>query len=259
MAVEPVPGLYVYEQPEHLRGPGDETTHPWRLGHHSGLRLAAFPSQDDAVRATFEVAAFADWTRDAEDCGERVLQPERLLRPADGAHQRPAHHTVLEGGLMTYESDLAAAKRAGTAWGCACGEDNPPTGAYEVLAIDRGPRQEWPVWQITVRYDRDGQETTHCSGWNPARDRVLTIPQTATPRRVRTWRARTPPSRSSSTVRTSGTAPTPSAAAARTAPEARTTMTCCRRTPRPTPTARCSSTTAPASRPVPAARTSRGA
>lgn len=67
MAVEPVPGLHVYEQPEDLRGPGDETTHPWRLGHHSGLPLAAFPSQDDAVRAAFEVAAFADWTRDAED------------------------------------------------------------------------------------------------------------------------------------------------------------------------------------------------
>jgi hypothetical protein len=67
LAVEPVPGLHVYEQPEDLRGPGDETTHPWRLGHHSGLPLAAFPSQDDALRAAYEVAAFADWTRDAED------------------------------------------------------------------------------------------------------------------------------------------------------------------------------------------------
>ncbi|MFJ9034867.1 hypothetical protein ACIRQP_41955 [Streptomyces sp. NPDC102274] len=28
-------------------------------------------------------------------------------------------------------------------------------GAYEVLAIDRGPRTEWPVWQMIVRYDRD--------------------------------------------------------------------------------------------------------
>jgi hypothetical protein len=151
--------------------------------------------------------------------------------------------------VTTFETALAAAKRAGTAWGCACGEDNPPhydachacqrpswtcaacgtvntcarsdcnecggdmpaellgdreegfemsweewiamqvgprtvggrydhgdaAGAYEVLAIDRGPRPlgTWPVWEMTVRYDRDGQDTTHCSGWNPARDRVL--------------------------------------------------------------------------------------
>lgn len=49
-------------------------------------------------------------------------------------------------------------------------------GAYEVLAIDRGPRTSWPTWQITVRYDRNGQDTTHCAGWNPARDRVLVRP-----------------------------------------------------------------------------------
>ncbi|MDG5807943.1 hypothetical protein P9869_35910 [Streptomyces ossamyceticus] len=151
---------------------------------------------------------------------------------------------------MTYESDLAAAKRAGTAWGCTCGADNPPSfdschdcqrpswtcaacgtvnnggrsdcnkcgntmpaealgdrdegfemtyaewintqvgprvvgarydhgddaSAYEVLAIDRGPRRTWPTWQITVRYDRDGQDTTHCTGWNPAKDRVTDGP-----------------------------------------------------------------------------------
>jgi predicted kinase len=126
---------------------------------------------------------------------------------------------------MTYESALAAAKRAGTAWGCACGTVNTsarsdcnecgndmpaellgdrsegfemsweewiamqvgprvvggrydhgdPAGAYEVLAIDRGPRPlgTWPVWEMTVRYDRDRQDTTHCSGWNAARGRVL--------------------------------------------------------------------------------------
>lgn len=27
-----------------------------------------------------------------------------------------------------------------------------------------------------VRYDRDGQDTAHCAGWNPARDRVLVRP-----------------------------------------------------------------------------------
>lgn len=154
------------------------------------------------------------------------------------------------GGAGTYESDLAAAKRAGTAWGCICGEDNPPSydachfcqrpswtcaacgivsscgrgecsecgntmpaellgdreegfemtyeewvtlqvgprvvggrydhgdaaRAYEVLAVDRGPRKSWPTWQIRVRYDGDRQDTTHCTGWNPARDRVLVRP-----------------------------------------------------------------------------------
>lgn len=66
-AIEPVPGLHVYEQPEELRGPGDETTHPWRLGHHSGLAMAAFTTKDEAVAAAREVAAFADWTRPADD------------------------------------------------------------------------------------------------------------------------------------------------------------------------------------------------
>ncbi|MCB5912408.1 hypothetical protein [Streptomyces pinistramenti] len=151
---------------------------------------------------------------------------------------------------MTYETDLAAAKRARRAWGCTCGTDNPPhydachacqrpswtcatcdtvntcgrsacnecaddmpaellgdrsegfemtypewintqvgprvvggrydhgdsASAYEVLAIDRGPRPTWPVWQITARYDRDGQDTTHCSGWDAGKDRTLSTP-----------------------------------------------------------------------------------
>jgi hypothetical protein len=66
-AVEPVPGLYVYHQPEELQQPGDDTTHPWRLGHHSGLAMAAFPTKDEAINAAREVAAFADWTRPADD------------------------------------------------------------------------------------------------------------------------------------------------------------------------------------------------
>lgn len=65
-AVEPVPGLRVYEEPEELRHP-DGNTHPWRLGHHSGLAMAAFTSQDDAVNAARQVADFADWTRPADE------------------------------------------------------------------------------------------------------------------------------------------------------------------------------------------------
>lgn len=66
LAIEPVPGLHVYEEPEELRRPGDDS-HPWRLGHHSGYPLAAFATQDEAVDAAHVVADFADWTRSAED------------------------------------------------------------------------------------------------------------------------------------------------------------------------------------------------
>ncbi|MDF3144165.1 MULTISPECIES: hypothetical protein [unclassified Streptomyces] len=52
--------------------------------------------------------------------------------------------------------------------------------AYEVLAIDRGPRPSWPTWQITVRYDEDSRITTHCTAWDPAKDRVLAEPPART-------------------------------------------------------------------------------
>ncbi|MFE2297111.1 hypothetical protein ACFXAW_02830 [Streptomyces sp. NPDC059445] len=65
-AIEPAPGLFVYELPlEHREG--DSVANPWRLGHHSGKALAAFPSEDDALRAAREVANLADWTRPADD------------------------------------------------------------------------------------------------------------------------------------------------------------------------------------------------
>jgi hypothetical protein len=66
-AIEPVPGLFVYEQPEELRRPGDDAAHPWRLGHHSGYAMAAFDSQDDAINAARQITDFADWTRAADD------------------------------------------------------------------------------------------------------------------------------------------------------------------------------------------------
>ncbi|MGW6606040.1 RapZ C-terminal domain-containing protein [Streptomyces sp. NPDC055036] len=148
---------------------------------------------------------------------------------------------------MTYETDLAAAKRARRAWTCSCGADNPPTydschdcqrpswtcagcgtvnatvwshcqecdntipgeslgdreegfemtyaefvaarcvgprrvggrydhgyadSEYEVLAIDRGPREGWPSWQITVR-GKDGRVREHCTSWDSGRDRIV--------------------------------------------------------------------------------------
>ncbi|MFE7656324.1 zinc finger protein [Streptomyces bottropensis] len=157
--------------------------------------------------------------------------------------------------MGTYEIDLAAAKRSRTAWGCACGADNPPSydachdcqrpswscaacgtvnssarshcercdgtmpaellgdreegfemtyeewiatqvgprvvggrynhghadSTYEVLAIERGPRPlgTGSVWDITVRYEDDGRERTHYTGWDPCRDTVVTPPPAA--------------------------------------------------------------------------------
>ncbi len=66
-AVEPVPGLHVYELPVQHREEGDGMASPWRLGHHSGMALAAFPSEDDALRAAREVADLTDWIRPAKD------------------------------------------------------------------------------------------------------------------------------------------------------------------------------------------------
>jgi hypothetical protein len=65
-AIEPVPGLRVYEEPEELRHPAGDG-YQWRLGHHSGLAMAAFADKDDAINAAHQVADFADWTRPAED------------------------------------------------------------------------------------------------------------------------------------------------------------------------------------------------
>ncbi|MCQ4045779.1 RapZ C-terminal domain-containing protein, partial [Streptantibioticus rubrisoli] len=37
---------------------------------------------------------------------------------------------------------------------------------------DRGPREQWPTWQITVR-GKDGQVREHCTGWDPRKDRIV--------------------------------------------------------------------------------------
>ncbi|MFJ2781556.1 hypothetical protein [Kitasatospora sp. NPDC087315] len=36
---------------------------------------------------------------------------------------------------------------------------------YEVLAVDPGPRAEWPTWQITVRTLGETRIRTHCTAW----------------------------------------------------------------------------------------------
>ena len=47
---------------------------------------------------------------------------------------------------------------------------------YTVVAIERGPREGWPVWQITVLGDGEERTRSHCTAWEPKRDRVLPAP-----------------------------------------------------------------------------------
>lgn len=80
-AVEPVPGLRVYELPAEFRAEGDGVTHPWQLGHHDGRAMVAFPTEDDALRAAREVADLADWTLPgAELKASTAFDPEEYLQ-----------------------------------------------------------------------------------------------------------------------------------------------------------------------------------
>lgn len=47
--------------------------------------------------------------------------------------------------------------------------------AYTVVAIDPGPREGWPVWQITVLNDGADAPVSHCTAWDE-RDEVLAEP-----------------------------------------------------------------------------------
>ncbi|MFF2630865.1 hypothetical protein ACFVUN_34520 [Kitasatospora griseola] len=46
---------------------------------------------------------------------------------------------------------------------------------YEVVAVDPGPRTEWPTWQITTRILGATTTVRHCTAWE-GRDRVLAEP-----------------------------------------------------------------------------------
>jgi hypothetical protein len=74
-AVEPVPGLFVYEQPDELRRPNE--LNPWRVGHHSGLAIAVAMYEDDAIRGAQKIADLADWTLPAEVL-QRDVSPTEL-------------------------------------------------------------------------------------------------------------------------------------------------------------------------------------
>lgn len=77
-AIEPVPGLFVYEQPEELRAHPD-SPYLWRLGHHSGLTIAAAMYEDDAIRGARKIADRADWTQDVAEL--------RAVIDADGLYE----------------------------------------------------------------------------------------------------------------------------------------------------------------------------
>lgn len=62
-AVQPTPGLFVYQLPEHLRHPH----YSWLIGHSSGKCIAGFPRQSHAIAAVELIADFADWTRTADE------------------------------------------------------------------------------------------------------------------------------------------------------------------------------------------------
>lgn len=96
---------------------------------------------------------------DCNECGNTM--PAELL----GSRE--------EGFEMTYEEWIATQIGPRVVGGRYDHGDDAT--AYDVLAIDPGPRPlgTWPIWQITVR-GTDGQERTHCSGWDPCRDRVRT-------------------------------------------------------------------------------------
>ncbi|MGW4651319.1 hypothetical protein [Kitasatospora sp. NPDC004289] len=46
---------------------------------------------------------------------------------------------------------------------------------YEVLAVDPGPRPQWPTWKITVRTLGESTSRWHCTGWDE-RDQVVAAP-----------------------------------------------------------------------------------
>jgi hypothetical protein len=46
---------------------------------------------------------------------------------------------------------------------------------YLVLQIDTH-RNEWPLWQMTVRRVGDGKVFKHSTNWNPDRDRLIPSP-----------------------------------------------------------------------------------
>lgn len=86
-AIEPVPGLFVYEQPDELKKP---TEIKWRIGHRSGLVVAVAMFQEDAVRGAQLIADLAVWTQSADELRASVKTLDLYDRLADAACDHPA-------------------------------------------------------------------------------------------------------------------------------------------------------------------------
>ncbi|MGW2547117.1 hypothetical protein ACWC5I_41145 [Kitasatospora sp. NPDC001574] len=48
---------------------------------------------------------------------------------------------------------------------------------YEVLAIEPGPRNAWPTWQMAVRTVGESELRRHCTEWDAERDQVVSQPE----------------------------------------------------------------------------------
>jgi len=88
-AIEPVPGLYVYEVPESVH---PTSRYRWILAHHEGRALASFETEEAATGGANGVAHLADWTRSQMttanqiSLGGFVWKFTDLLRDAGGVH-----------------------------------------------------------------------------------------------------------------------------------------------------------------------------
>ncbi|MER5694874.1 hypothetical protein ACWDBO_31190 [Streptomyces mirabilis] len=88
-ATEPVPGLFVYEQPDELRRPNQIS--PWRIGHQSGLVIANAMYESDAIRGAKKIADLADWTLPADEL-RRDVSPTELYEALSWANcDHPAY------------------------------------------------------------------------------------------------------------------------------------------------------------------------
>lgn len=85
-ATSPVPGLHVYEIPDDVDQP---SAYRWRLGHHSGLLIAAAMYEDDAIRGAQKIADLADWTQDYAELRANVDANELFRRISWASCEHP--------------------------------------------------------------------------------------------------------------------------------------------------------------------------
>lgn len=70
-----VPGLLVYRIPDHV---DTSSARRWRLGHHTGLVIAAALSEHEAHAGAHEIADRADWTQTSAELRAAVTDAADL-------------------------------------------------------------------------------------------------------------------------------------------------------------------------------------